>query len=420
MLIYPFLMEKGFKLYSDIIQPYMPILPYTLLYWFHLSGFSVWSLRIFTILLILISDVLFIKIANNIFKLKTSLTALLIFIGFQVYFEGNGLWFDLFATPFMLFSALIFIRVKTPKFLDIIWIGILLGTSFIVKQSTAWVILGICCLLVGGRKIKLVGIILFVSLIPVFLVMVIFGFVPIYQWALHYPFFEMTKSPGFMVLPSFKQLILIIIFFSPVFPALSSKNPAVPVLITFFLGSLGFLIPRFAMFHFQPLVPYFVLLLCIAFSEHSDKLFRLFIGLYIIFSLCLLTKFFLQNTLRPVRFFEPEVYAWAALIKQKIPSSKPIFFYNVIANEILLTGFTPVKPWVDNFPWYMEIPGIQNRIIDEIEVESTEWVIAAPFKSEGKYVPGSYKPAEIDVYLHQKYIKVDNISPELEFWKRIR
>jgi len=89
-----------------------------------------------------------------------------------------------------------------------------------------------------------------------------------------------------------------------------------------------------------------------------------------------------------------------------------------MGNYMVTGEFLPVKPWAYNFPWYMELPGLQEKIIEALEKNKVIRVVFVPFKNEGKYVPGSYVPKLIDQYIKANY-KIDKkINNDLFLLKR--
>src|SRR3989338_9060526 len=104
MLIYPYLLKQGFAFYGDIVQPYLPVLPYGLYLGFSWLGFSASSLQIISILLVLVTDVILYLVVINFFPYFSVNLILFIYIFLQIFFEGNGIWFDHAAVPFILIA----------------------------------------------------------------------------------------------------------------------------------------------------------------------------------------------------------------------------------------------------------------------------------------------------------------------------
>ena len=80
IIIYPWLMDHGFKLYQDIINPYLPGLTWFLYFFFRLFGFSVFNWQILTWGIIILTDVLIYFIASRRYGSRSALIALGFFI----------------------------------------------------------------------------------------------------------------------------------------------------------------------------------------------------------------------------------------------------------------------------------------------------------------------------------------------------
>src|SRR3990167_7265436 len=125
IIIYPWLMDHGFKLYQDIINPYLPGLTWFLYSFFRLVGFSLFNWQLLTWGIILLTDGLIYFIASRRYGTHGALIALGFFIIFQPLLDGNGLWFDLATTPLLLLAF----YFQSP---------FLLTTAFFFKQSVIW------------------------------------------------------------------------------------------------------------------------------------------------------------------------------------------------------------------------------------------------------------------------------------------
>ena len=128
IIIYPWLMDHGFKLYKDIINPYLPGLTWFLYFFFRLFGFTLLNWQLLTWGIILLTDALVYFIARRKYGSTPALVGLIFFIIFQPLLDGNGLWFDLATTPLLLLAF----YFQSP---------FLLAISFFVKQSVLWLFL---------------------------------------------------------------------------------------------------------------------------------------------------------------------------------------------------------------------------------------------------------------------------------------
>ena len=130
-------------------------------------------------------------------------------------------------------------------------------------------------------------------------------------------------------------------------------------------------------------------------------------------------KYFIREWFLPDRFVEPEFISQVQKLKTVIPEKTTVFMYNVTSNYFVMAKILPSKPWVDTFPWYLEIPGIQEKIINDLDKDNVNYVLYAPFEQGGKYELGRYKPAIIDNYIWKKFRLKEKIDANLWILERI-
>lgn len=394
MLAYPYLLSRGYSFYGDIIHLYLPLLPYTLSAIYSVFGLSVTTLRWVTLAIILTTDLLVWLIAKVLYGEKNAFFTLLIFIPLQLLFEGNGLWFDLASLPLVLLTIYILLNNKSSDVKKILMAGVVLGFSLLTKQTNGLFVLPIFFLLGSTRKWLLFFLMVF---IPLALVSIFYGltnqFTEFFFWSLEYPLFILPRSPGFQLLPTFKQLILLLFAFSPVV-FLLNKNK---ILVTCFFISLVFAFPRFAYFHLQHAAAFLSLLLPQFFRN------RKWLAIYTFGLSVLFLQFTFKEWGKGVRFFEPEVLRARENLILVLPQTRPVFFYNVPSQYFAGTKLLPVKPWADTFPWYLELPGMQVRIIMSLEMQKVQWVVHSEFSEADEFKLGAYRPQLLDQYIRQNY-----------------
>ena len=411
MIAYPYLLNHGFSFYNDIIQPYFPFLSYFLLFWFRLFGFTPFVLQQVTIAIISITDILFFALLKKFFSVNKSIMLLLLFVILQIFCEGNGMWFDLVVTPFILSAVFFLIHFqKTKTNFWLVGTGIFVGLSFLIKQTSLWYEIGILLFLFSQRKLPAAIFFVIASLIPFVLLQIFFAPHNVLFWSIKFPFVIMPRLPGYILFPTAKQLFVTGFIFLPVVFLLKnilikSKNRETEilfVLLTF--TSLGFLYPRFAYFHLQPALPFVVMLFGFVFAPlQGFRLNRVIASVYVLGIIVLFLRFTQREALMPVRFFEPHVVNDAVFLKEHITNEGPVFFYNVPANYMVAGDLIPTKPWADTFPWYLEYPGIQEKIIENLNNQNVNSVIFSPFLNGNRFALGSYKPEKIDYFIQQNF-----------------
>ena len=345
------------------------------------------------------------------------------------------MWFDLAITPFFLLSFyFLYTYCKDKKSKNVIGAGTILGLALLIKLSAILVIapLALYILYRYRQMVWYFGLSVIISFLLGFLaidVVVDLGSLnEIGYWGVYYPLFVMARMPGYIRTPTFSQFMRTALVFLPfvtVLPLIFKKqNEKIHILAIFFLASLLFSAHRFDYFHLQPAIPFFVLLLGygLVHIQSSQKYARgLLIGTTGL-SFALIAFIFAlsihRNWNRESRFFDTAVYDEATQLKTSIPPAATAYFHNTPSQYMVASGILPVKPWADTFPWYMELPGMQDTIISSMEKETVEWVIVSEFLEGDRYDLGVYNPSIIDDYIHSHFDKYREVNERITIFRR--
>ncbi len=420
MFSYAYLLNHSYQLYKDIINPYTPLLSFGLSFFFKFFPYSITSLKLATYLIILLIDLLLL-LTLKIIKAKNIFLFFSLFILWQIILEGNGLWFDLVISPLALLIFLLLTKYqKLPNAKNLVLIGLILGIMFLIKQTSLIYIAPVIFLVLSNtqkftQKLKNSLVLLSAWSIPV--VFSLFYFY--YQhnlsdyvyWAYIYPLRHL-KSSGFALIPTMKQLLITLLFLSPTVVVFKNyKDKKVQILILFILTSTVFAIPRFSYFHLQPVIPFIILLLAYTGNVFNPK--RTYTTFLFIFSLVTVSTFlyFAYKYIgKEPRFYNSQTQATAKALNKQIAPGTSVFFYNTSSEHFVFTGLLPAKPWADTFPWYLEVPGLQERIVTGIEDNKISYAIFKPFQKQGPSTPGSYIPQIIDQYIKRNFTSFTQIE----------
>jgi hypothetical protein len=137
MTLWPYLIAKGWLPYKDIAIAHTPTLVVVLSLFFRVFGVNILQLKIFTWVLIVSSDVLFYWVVRKIWNIKIALVSTLSFVLWQLFFDGNGLWFDLALVPISIVS---FYLLNQRKYF---WAGVAWAIMFFTKQTAVWFLIPI-------------------------------------------------------------------------------------------------------------------------------------------------------------------------------------------------------------------------------------------------------------------------------------
>jgi len=385
MLVMPYLMKNGFELYRDMIVPWTPGLMWILNGWFSLVGLSVGGLKLLTWGLIAGIDLLIYHIASKKWGEKVGLAALMFFVLLQPIFDGNGLWFDLAAVPFLLLAF----YWRQPLFL---------GPAFLIKQSVIWLLPAF----VGEWRKVLFGILgilggLGISMVYFFSK----GLAGDYWfWAYDFAFRKLPAMPGHRDLGNWRLWILALLPFVLMggIRLIRGERRIKGISNDPFwwaMLAIPFALPRFGLFHFQPAIVF--LALTVGSLIKSYKSYKT-VKTYFLLSLFLVyLGFFWYRTIqnqwqKPDRFLEAEVYQLAAKVELETKKEEPVLLVNAPELVYFLADRMPPKPWLTQFPWFLELPGFQQDLVAKFKQQNLDQVFITPYQNEGEFVPGSYRP----------------------------
>lgn len=397
MLVYPYLNLHKFLQYQDIVHPYPPLGIWLLSFWFRVVGISVANLQKLTWGLIIGIDGLLFWIAAKKSGPMPALVGLSYFILFQPLLDGNGLWFDLMLVPLLLIA---YYRQS----------ALLLAVSLFVKQSVIWLF---PLFLKSWKK-------LIFSLLSLFLISFVFfslrGAAMDYLfWSWQFPFTIFPYMPGHKDLGNWRWwLVGLMPLILPVVMKLASAkklpklSPTDP--LWWMIFSLPFIFPRFGLFHFQPALAFAAI--SIAKSLHEIKIeklltkshFKLLVTCYLLLVTSLWFRQIKYFWHQPPRFFEPEIISAATSLKATTVPTQPVLFLNAPDQLMVLIDRLPPKPWIATFPWYLEVPRVQENAISRWGPQPIQAVIFSPYqRHKNKYTPGSYAPQKINQFIEWKF-----------------
>ncbi|MCL4367159.1 glycosyltransferase family 39 protein [Patescibacteria group bacterium] len=434
MLVYPYLLNHGFVPYQDLIAPYTPLLLWFLQFLEKIFGstpqFSV-SLTL-TFALINTSLVGLITYKLNQQKDAAFLASLFYALWFA-YFGGNGLWFELLQTPLILGSYYFFEKSQQIKKNNInLWItSFLLTIIFFTKQSGLWFVLAVSFWLVLFKQWRVLLNFIKTTFLVFLLFFLLIGAIAwinnywsdYFYWVYIYTFTIFPFSPGHQSLPQISQLLKFALPLLIILPSTNMlwKRDSKTLLGLLFCGAAFMsVLPRWDLFHLQP----FLALIAIIFVPIAWRWVRInkirqLLGLSIVLIwLIVVLKQADRFYQLPVRFFEPSIYSEANQLKRMEVNSFYVF-NGPDQLYILVDSQTLVKPYVQNFAWYFEVPGMQQKVINALIKDDPQYVILSPFLAGSGYEIGHYIPQDLNNYIHQHYTLDQRINDNIEVLKRI-
>lgn len=399
MMVMPFLQQNGFELYRDMIVPWTPGLMWILNGWFGIFGLSVERLKLFTWILIAGIDLLIYLIAKKKWGEKAGVAALGFYVLLQPVFDGNGLWFDLAAVPLLLgafYHAGGGVNWRQPLFL---------GPAFLIKQSTVWLspIFLIDC---KKRKYQIL------TLFSVFGISSLWflnrGTLSDYlYWAYSFTFLKLPAMTGHRDLGSWRMWATALAPFALLggIRGIRGKRGIREIAedpLWWAVLSIPFALPRFGLFHFQPAVAFLALAAGKLYNSYKNyKYYKIIAVVGVLYMVFVWHRTIVFQWQKADRFLEPEVYQLAAEVALTTRKDEPVLLVNAPELVYVLADRLPPKPWLTQFPWFLELPGFQEELVEKFKNQNLHQIVIEPYKNEGDFIPGSYRPKILLDYVNK-------------------
>lgn len=409
MLAWPYLNIYGWQYYKDIAVAHTPLMLSTLSGYYRIFGVGILQLKIFTWLIVLIFGALVYLFTSKFLGKKIAMLSLVLFFVWQIFFEGNGLWFDLFMAIFAFVS---FYFVQKKKYL---WAGIFWSLAFVSKQTAVWFAIPIGIAVIHDRRIansvKNFTLGVFAVLLPFTICLLLSGTLSsFYEWAFKFGVVTLPNSVGQIELPDLKSLAIASFPFTVFIPWIFMRDKKSPGLILWALAGAAGAYPRFEYFHFQPAIPFLAMASAEVFAGawHKRDLIKAFIPIYVIGSLYLLSGFFVRNWNEGTRFYEPNVKQVTEYVKYNSTPEDKIFVMNWWDSIYALSDRLPATdPLVPQLAWYQDLPGIQEKEVSDLSQNKPKLIILNEYSATGL---GAYIPQEVYNYVETNYQLKETIS----------
>ena len=408
MLLWPYLILKGWLPYKDIAIAHTPILFTDLTIFYKIFGIGAIQLKIYTWLLILLTDGLLFWIVRKIWKTELALIAILLYIPLQLYYGGNGLWFDLALAPLVL---LIYYCLRKQNYL---WAGICWGIAFFTKQTAIWFLIPVFVMLLKtdlfkGIKNFAKGTIL-ISL-PILAIIYLLGILPnFFYWAVKFGIGVLPTASGQILFPTIKQMLVAVFPIALLFLArLRLHKPSTTLLLWGVFGVLG-VYPRWELFHFQPGLPFIAIgLALMLLSFPKMKVVEksvLLIGLALF--LIVIARQTERTWGQEDRFFEPQILQASAYIKNNTSKDDKIYVFNTWDNIYVLSDTLPaIRSWIPGLGWYVGLSGVQERMIAQLAEGRPRYIVIGQYDDTNSWV---YKSELILDFIRKNYVIKDKIG----------
>ena len=405
MSLWSYLITKGWMPYRDIAIAHTPLAIFDLAIFYKIFGVGILQLKIFTWVLILFSDALVFFVVKKLWNKKTAFLSLIFYIPWMLFYDGNGLWFDLYMGV-LVFCSFYFARSKRWVLTGVFW-----ALAFISKQTAIWFLVPILFEMIGKKFFKNItktaaGVLS--AAVPFTLLLLVFNLLPsFWNWAIKFGVFVLPKAQGQIQLPDIKTLFAALLPFAIFLPLISKPKKYSVLLLWAVAGMLG-AYPRFEYFHFQPAIFYLAIAGALLLIEKKKILLKIFISMYILGSVYLLFTYFVRNINEGTRFYESDVREVVDYVKYNTKKGDYVFVLNYWDNIYALTDTLPsTNPWVPQLSWYMEESNIQDKIVEDLKNTPPKLIVYKPYTNTGL---SSYVPNMVYDYVVENYKIVSNIG----------
>jgi len=403
LVSFPYLLTRGYSLYGDMVHVYPPLLTYILAFIYKVFGSSLAVLQIFSWFLVLVNDLLIYLISLKLTNTKNlSAAAIILYIPLHISLEGNMLWFDSFMLTPMLLSF--YFMLKKNKFAAFFW-----WSMAILSKQTALLFAPLYVFFLLHPKPNQKSITqALLGLMPV-CVFVIYllirgSLVWFLNWNFIYPSLFWKDYPGYYHLTLNKREILTIIsLIAPMLLGIKTMAKNLYLIGFLFISFIAFF-PRFSFFHLQLFIALVVIGSVYAISKSRYlMLISIVLAILIVWLRLPNLKWDWQES---PRFFEENTLAKAYEIKNEI-GEKSVYFLNLPSQYYVLTNTYPPKPWVDNYGWYWEVPGFQNRTLDRWRENPPQYVLGHN---------GGYEPMAVTSWIRANYNSIE--KEDYTIWQK--
>lgn len=428
MLSFPYIVDKGFLIYKDFHHVYQPLLTLVLAYYYKLIGFSVIGLKLFTWSLVVLVDFLIFLVSKKILgRSWNSLVPLLVFVLLQPAFEGNMLWYDLMLVPFILCSVyFLFQWSEKRNLINVFLTGLFLSLGFLIKQQEILLFMPfLAYLLINRIKIKQLFVFFVGAVLPIICLIVFLlvnqNFDDYLFWTFMFPFYWLPRIPGYKVLPLLKEWeVLIVMVVVPAFGIFyflkrKGENFVLTFLFVIFVLEVVLSFPRFSFFHLQPALATFAIICGYLLSSKKSVIVflsvtsLLFIGIY-------RWKLVAREFNHLTRFYGDEETHLAQRVDMVTSPNDKIYLLGPNAVVYVLANRIPPKPWIENYVWHFEIPGMQEKVISGWEHDPPKVIFWTPPEPGSWYDLGTYQPKKIADWIKMNYIHKEDTKSGVGVW----
>ena len=464
LFIYSYLTDNGLLPYKQIIDQHFPGVMFLPVNLYSLGIDTLQEMRIVHLFLMVLTDVIFIVVVKRIFRninfshsgdvlsevegrlqnqvetrkdsgqarmtkddsgqaRMTIYIGLILYIFWQIYFEGHVLWIESFITPLILLAFGFLLNFfENRRIRNLYFAALSVGIALVFKQ-TVLPLAGLVFLYLFFKRIHFKNLLLggIIFIIPILLVTLYFSQIGVlrdfFYWTVTFNltiFNEMGKTRpdiiGFAkILPVFGVSVVALLYY-----LIRKKDNIVNLTGIFLFGCLFFAYARFDHIHLQPALPFSIVILTFLISSFKKPASYLLLLTYcfLLIAYCLFSlyifipnfRFYNKPGVSPM-FNDTQTSKIVEKVKEYSNRGDTIFAFGTHPHIYYLTETSPPGyVFTFQFPWFMKVA--EQTILTGIVNSPPKVVIRDLNAKVGGYSLAEYME-DIDQYIVENYVLVD-------------
>jgi len=211
-----------------------------------------------------------------------------------------------------------------------------------------------------------------------------------------------------------KQIFIMVVLGLP-FVILSREKERKPesiFLSALFLCGIASSLPRFSYFHLQPMLAVYSIFIALLVIPKRRYFILLLPSLVFIYILKQSPGLF---GLSP-RFYDKETQEISRIVSRETGKGEKMYLLGPNSMIYVLADRIPPKPWIENYVWHFEVPGLQEKVIAGWETNPPKIIFWTPPTPGNWFDLGTYQPKIIFEWISKNYVHKENTRSGVEVW----
>lgn len=415
IFIDPYLVQKGFVPYREILDQHLPSLLMMPINFYTLGIKTPEAAKVFLAAIVTVNHLLIFLLVKRLSSKVVKLPVGNIFYFLlQPLFDGGVFWLDTILTPFLLASVLFLIRyLKNNNFCNLILSGFFLGLCIYIRQ----VYLLLFVLVVVGVYLKTKSLgktfcFFLVCLVPTLITLSWISFNGLIKdflfWTVEFNVNYYAAMAAKLPKPSefFKIFLLLFPLLFLQLKKLRNLELATPFIFALFSVPLVF--PRFELVHLQPLVPMVIVMSSLIYNSLNNKRTKLILTSYLFILLVFSLLVYKRSLGSFIYFFDPVTRETGERVNAITSKEDKIF---IIGAQTIIYPIAdrvpPGRVYVVPVPW--TLIAVEDRILRGLLLDPPTIIVRdQTAEVDGKKIINYAK--KINSFINENYSIIDIIG----------